>query len=57
MGLATDKIDALFSKYANDDSPGCAVALIDDGQIVYHRCYGMADLEKAYRLRRSRSFI
>jgi CubicO group peptidase (beta-lactamase class C family) len=37
-----DKIFALFDK---PDSPGCALAVIKDGRIVYKRGYGMADLD------------
>lgn len=39
------RIDAVFADYDRDDSPGCALAIIRDGAIVYERGYGMADLE------------
>ncbi|MEM5775699.1 MAG: serine hydrolase domain-containing protein, partial [Anaerolineaceae bacterium] len=38
-------IDALFSKWDTTYSPGCALALIKDGEIAYSRGYGMASLE------------
>ena len=38
-------IDAIFKKWDRTDSPGCAIALVKDGQIVYQKGYGMADLE------------
>ena len=38
------RIDALFNAYARPDSPGCAVAVLQDGH-VHARGYGMADLE------------
>lgn len=40
-----EQIDALFAQWNKSDSPGCALAVIKDGQIVYKRGYGMADLE------------
>src|SRR4051794_39567628 len=42
--LARD-VDALFSAYDKPDVPGCAVAAIRGGQILYARGYGVADLE------------
>ena len=39
------KVDALFKQWDSTASPGCALAVIQDGQIVYKRGYGMADLE------------
>ncbi len=38
-------VDKLFEPYGSPASPGCAVAVIEDGRIVYKRGYGMADLE------------
>ncbi|MBI4748621.1 MAG: serine hydrolase [Acidobacteria bacterium] len=40
-----EQIDALFAQWNKPDSPGCALAVIKDGQIVYKRGYGIADLE------------
>ncbi len=39
------QIDGLFSKWDTTYSPGCALALIQDGEIAYSRGYGMASLE------------
>lgn len=39
------KIDEIFADYDSTRSPGCAVALIRDGRIVYKRGYGMANLD------------
>jgi CubicO group peptidase (beta-lactamase class C family) len=39
------KVDAVFAQYDKPDSPGCALGVIKDGQIVYARGYGMANLE------------
>ena len=43
----TTKVDELFSEWNRPDSPGCAVAIIQRGQIIHSRGYGMADLEHA----------
>ncbi|MCP2519434.1 beta-lactamase family protein [Candidatus Aminicenantes bacterium AC-708-M15] len=40
-----DKIDRLFSPWNKSNSPGCALAIIKDGKIVYKKGYGMANLE------------
>lgn len=39
------EVDALFAKWARNDSPGCAVAVFQNGKIIHQRGYGMADLE------------
>jgi CubicO group peptidase (beta-lactamase class C family) len=39
------KVDELFKQWDKPDTPGCAVAIIKDGKIVYKKGYGMADLE------------
>ena len=41
----SQQIDALFQKWDNNNSPGCALAVIRNGKIVYKKGYGMADLE------------
>lgn len=37
--------DKVFAQFDKPDSPGCALAVIKDAQIVYKRGYGMADLD------------
>jgi CubicO group peptidase (beta-lactamase class C family) len=44
-GDARQKIDAVFAVYDKSDSPGCALAIYKDGEILYERGYGMASLE------------
>lgn len=39
------KVDNIFAKWDKPTSPGCALAIIKDGEIIYKRGYGMADLE------------
>jgi CubicO group peptidase (beta-lactamase class C family) len=41
----TIKVDELFSEWNNSDSPGLALAIIKDGETVYKRGYGIANLE------------
>ena len=42
---ASEKVDALFSQWAKPDSPGCALAVIRDDQVILKRGYGMANLD------------
>ncbi len=44
-GTPEQKVDAIFDQYDKPDSPGVALAVIHDGEIIYTRGYGMADLE------------
>lgn len=39
------QVDALFEEWDEADSPGCALAIVKDGAVVYARGYGSADLE------------
>jgi CubicO group peptidase (beta-lactamase class C family) len=39
------KVDKLFAQWDTTVSPGCALAVIKDGQVIYLRGYGMAKLE------------
>ena len=44
-------VDALFADFERRDAdyplgrPGCALAIVQDGELIYQRGYGMADLE------------
>ena len=40
-----DKVDRLFSDYDNLQTPGAAVAIIQNGAVVYKKGYGSANLE------------
>src|SRR3982074_1030882 len=37
-------IDGLFSKFVNAQDPGCAVLVVKDGQPIFRKGYGVADL-------------
>ena len=39
------EIDAVFAQWDRPDSPGAVLAVVRDGEIVYSRGYGMANLE------------
>jgi CubicO group peptidase (beta-lactamase class C family) len=39
------KVDAIFAQLAKPGSPGCALAVVRDGGIVYEKGYGLASLE------------
>ena len=41
----TARIDALFAAFDHDGSPGYAVGVVKNGELVYARGYGRADLE------------
>ena len=44
---ARARVDKVFADFDKPDSPGCAMAIVRDGQIAYARGYGMASLEHA----------
>lgn len=41
----TKKIDGIFAQFDKSTSPGCALAILKDGEIIYKKSYGMANLE------------
>jgi CubicO group peptidase (beta-lactamase class C family) len=43
--VAIPKIDALVTPFVRGESPGCAVAVMQDGHVIHSRGYGLADLE------------
>jgi len=45
MTNLTHEVDKLFSNWAKNDSPGCAIAVVKDHEIVYNQGYGLANLE------------
>ena len=46
MSNITEQVDTIFKQWDTPASPGCVLAVIKDGEIVYARGYGMADLER-----------
>ncbi len=45
QAVSAEAVDALFTEWDQPDSPGCALAVIHEGEIVYKNGYGMANLE------------
>jgi CubicO group peptidase (beta-lactamase class C family) len=45
MGKLDSKIDAVFADMDVPQHPGAALLVIDHAEIVYNKCYGLADLE------------
>lgn len=45
MGQRDGEIDAVFADVDRPRHPGAALLVIDRGEIVYRKCYGVADLE------------
>jgi len=43
--LENSQVDALFSAWDSDTSPGVAIGIVKNGDLVYSKGYGMADLE------------
>jgi CubicO group peptidase (beta-lactamase class C family) len=41
----TQRMDTIFKKYNHIQGPGCAVAVIKDGQVIFEKTYGMGNLE------------
>ena len=39
------KVDAIFAAYENPGSPGCAIGIVENGDFIYKRGYGMGSLE------------
>lgn len=40
-------VDALFTKFDRDKSPGVAVLVVRNGEVIHHKGYGLARLEPA----------
>ncbi len=46
MTTIPEQVDKLFAQWDTTTSPGCILAVIKDGEFLYRRGYGMADLER-----------
>jgi CubicO group peptidase (beta-lactamase class C family) len=53
---ATARVDALFAAWHRPDSPGAAVLVMRDGEVVHARGYGMANLEHGVPVRTTTVF-
>lgn len=43
--LIGEKVDSIYKAYDNEEFPGIAISLIKDGNIIFHKGYGSANLE------------
>ena len=50
------QVDEVFSEFSAPDSPGCAVGIMREGDLVYARGYGAANLEYAVPITQSSVF-
>ncbi len=41
-----EHLDSIFKSYDDVEVPGCAVAIVRNGEIIFQKGYGMADLER-----------
>lgn len=51
-----EQIDALFAAWDKEESPGCAVGIYAEGDVLYKRGYGSANLEHAIPITSSTVF-
>lgn len=47
----TDRIDGVFREWDRRDSPGCALGVYRDGELIHARGFGMANLEHGAPIR------
>jgi CubicO group peptidase (beta-lactamase class C family) len=52
----SQQIDQIFAAYDKSNIPGCNLAVIKDGEIVYQRSYGLANLEHNIPIKRETRF-
>ena len=45
MPSLAEYVDSLCAEWNTPDAPGCALAVIHDGQVILTRMYGLADVE------------
>jgi CubicO group peptidase (beta-lactamase class C family) len=51
-----EKIDDIFIDYNRPGMPGAAVMIINDGEIIFEKGYGLADVEKKMPVTRTTNF-
>ena len=42
---AEDRVDEVFARWDTTNGPGCAVSVIESGEVIFMRGYGMANLD------------
>ena len=51
------RVDAVFARFARQDSPGCALGIFQNGAITYSKGYGSANLEYGVPITPTTPFI
>ena len=54
--LAKAQVDQVFATWDKSDSPGCALGIVHNGELVYQQGYGQANLEHDVSIRPSTVF-
>ena len=56
-GPLDDGIDAVFEETGiTESSPGAAVLVIQNGEVIFEKCYGLSNLQRRTRIRRETTF-
>ncbi len=55
--LAEKEIDEIAGRYVSDETPGFSMLLSKDGEVLFRKAYGMADLENRRPIEPSDHFI
>src|SRR5688572_15661672 len=50
------EVDRVFAAWDKPDSPGCALGIVRNGELVYQKGYGQANLEHSILIRPSTVF-
>jgi CubicO group peptidase (beta-lactamase class C family) len=53
---AVERVDAVFADMDMPQHPGAALLVIDHEEVVYRKCYGLADLETQRSIKTDTSF-
>lgn len=56
METTAQQIDSIFAEFDKTNTPGCNLAVYKDGEIIYQRSYGMANLEHGIPIKRETRF-
>lgn len=51
-----EKINEIFNDYNKSGMPGAAVMIINDGEVIFEKSYGLADVEKKIQVTRTTNF-